>query len=233
MTTILLHGFWGAPADWNQTLAQLPLGAPTWCPDLYRDEGLGPDVEPLKWADRFVHRVRAEVGERAQLVAYSMGGRLALHALLRVPGLFTRTLILSAAAVPEVTGARGAWERDWARRFREEPWDALERDWAKEAVIATSPAGPRRHDDALREGLAQSLETWSPTKHAFGAKELIETTAHVDYAFGAEDQKYRDQAKQLRALPVRGQITIIPKAGHRLPQDAPEFIARWIGETES
>lgn len=232
MTTVFVHGFWGAPADWNQVLARLPLGQPTWCPDLYKDPELGPTVEPLAWADRFLHRVRAEVGERAQLVAYSMGGRLALHALLRVPGLFSRALILSSAALPTLDPGRAAWERTWAERFRTDPWDDLERDWMREPVLASSntaavPAS-RRRDDVLRESLAQSLERWSPTRHAFGADELRRTTAVIDWAFGAGDQKYLGVAKQLRDLPARGQIAIIPNAGHRLHEDAPDFIAQWI-----
>jgi hypothetical protein len=50
----------------------------------------------------------------------------------------------------------------------------------------------------------------------------------VEWAFGALDQKYVEFAKTLQALPVQGQITVIPNAGHRLTTDASDFIADWI-----
>ena len=234
MTTIFLHGFWGAPADWAEVLKRLPLSAGTWCPDLYRDEGLGPEVEPLAWADRFVHRVRARLGsEPAQLVGYSMGGRLALHAILRVPGVFRRSLMVSARPLPPADAdARAAWETAWAKRFRADPWADLTRDWSAEPVFAGSRASARRCDDDLRPGLADSLDRWSVRRHAFGAAELRGTTARVDWAFGASDQKYLGVANQLREIGVGGQISIIPHAGHRVPFDAPDVIARWVSTTD-
>ena len=232
MTTVFLHGFWGGPADWNSVLHHLNITAGTWCPDLYRDEGLTPSVEPLAWADRFVHRVRAHLGPApVQLVAYSMGGRLALHALLRVPGQFSRALILSSRPTldgDEVT-ARARWEEDWAERFRRDPWPDLARAWDEQPVFnASARVETRRRDDDLRAGLADSLVTWSPRRHAFSFSELRNLSPRVDFAFGASDQKYSGVAKHLAELPVGGQISVIPNAGHRLPLDAPDFIARWV-----
>ena len=233
MTTVFVHGFWGSPADWTPTLHRLPLGRGTWCPDLYRDEGLTPEVEPLAWADRFVHRLRAHCGPApVDLVAYSMGGRLALHALLRVPGLFRRALILSSAPTLDAAAVatRREFDESWARRFTTDPWESLEADWDRQPVLNTSSAVVRRHDDDLRAGLADSLRNWSPRHHAFTAADLRKISPNVDFAFGASDQKYVGVAKQLQELPVGGQISIIPHAGHRLPQDAPDFIARWASE---
>jgi 2-succinyl-6-hydroxy-2,4-cyclohexadiene-1-carboxylate synthase len=177
--------------------------------------------------------VRSRSGdEPVQLVAYSMGGRLALHALLRVPGLFPRALILSSRPWLEAADVvpREAWDQAWAARFARDAWPDLERDWDAQSVFTGSGAGARRRDDDLRPALADSLRNWSPRHHAFTAADLRHISARVDWAFGASDQKYLGVAKQLQELPVGGQISIIPNAGHRLPHDAPDFITRWVNE---
>ena len=50
----------------------------------------------------------------------------------------------------------------------------------------------------------------------------------MEWAFGALDQKYLKVVKSLQELPVQGQISIIPQAGHRLLVEAADFVSQWI-----
>ena len=63
------------------------------------------------------------------LVGYSMGGRLALQALID-GAPFDRAVIISAGLnLEENRDERRARDEAWARRFESDPWDEVIRDW--------------------------------------------------------------------------------------------------------
>lgn len=231
MITLLLHGFWGQPGDWNAVLQRLPISQPVLTPDLYDDGPLGPARPLNEWTDGFWSWVDENVGTQpVQIVGYSMGGRLALNALMRRPERVSRALLLSANPVipAEAHAEREAWEVLWRERFRAADWKELESAWQEQPVFNSTQASVRRQSRGLRELLGLSLTNWSPRLHPFGWKEVENLGSRVDWAFGALDQKYVSIAKTLRELPVKGQINVIANAGHRLPGDAPDFIGSWI-----
>ena len=123
---LLLHGFLGRGADWDVVRAYLP---PHWAvdaPDLPGHGtavGLGEDAYSM---DGAAARLRARLGEPADVVGYSMGGRLALHLAVTHPEAVRRLVLVSASP-----GLRTEAERE-ARR-------AL--DAARAADLAADPAG--------------------------------------------------------------------------------------------
>lgn len=228
--TVLLHGFWGQPMDWNPVVDRLPLAAPLWIPDLYLGP-LGPDKDLEAWTLNFIEQLHSHAYHQpVQMVGYSMGGRLALNAFLRAPQMFTRVLLLSTMPfLPQAEHAeRARWEAEWSGRFLNEDWATLASAWQEQAVFEGSKSMARRQAPALREMLSVGLKNWSVTRHPFGAAEVKALPASLEWAFGALDQKYMARAKQLQELSVQGQIEIISNAGHRLLADAPEWISQWI-----
>jgi 2-succinyl-6-hydroxy-2,4-cyclohexadiene-1-carboxylate synthase len=229
--TILLHGFWGQPADWNEVLRHLPLHEAVLTPDLYEPGPLAPH-HPLKdWTAHFLEWVQeTSPNHPVQLVGYSMGGRLALSAAIKNPALFSRVLIVSGAPGlwKETPQDRESWEMTWRERFQTQPWAELESLWQEQSVFAQTKGLARRKSNQLREMLGQSLVNWSPREHEFSLENMKSLPLSLEWAFGALDQKYMGWAKALQELSVQGQIHIIPNAGHRIPGDSPEFIARWI-----
>lgn len=233
--TVLLHGFWGQPQDWNHVLRKLPLNIDVQTPDLYEDPLLGPGLDVSTWVTHFASWCRQRGGGReVNLVGYSMGARLALQAVLRAPDTFARALLLSGNPVldPAEFNDREAWENNWAEKFQNQPWSELEKGWQEQAVFSATAELPRRRTEGMREKLAQSLINWSPRRHVNGWDELKGLSPAVAWAFGASDQKYLKVAKDLASLPVQGQISVIPNAGHRLNIDAADFIVRWIENSE-
>ncbi len=229
--TVLLHGFWGQPQDWNEVVRRLPLNVDVQVPDLYQDDVLGPAIDMKTWVKHFLSWLESHsAGQKADVVAYSMGARLAAQAVMSRPESFGRVLLLSGnpALHPNEFKDREAWENAWAEKFQSQPWAELEKGWQEQPVFAGTPARPRRRDETLREKLAQSLVNWSPRHHFRNLEDLKALSPMVEWAFGALDQKYLKVAKTLQELPVRGQITIIPNAGHRLNIDAADFVVRWI-----
>jgi len=229
--TVLLHGFWGQPQDWNQVLAKIPLGQEVMVPDLYEEGPLSPQHDLTAWTKNFHGWLDHHTAGLVDLVGYSMGARLALNAVIARPEKFRRVLLMSGAAfiAAEDKQARAVWEELWKERFESQPWAELNSAWQEQSVFTGSESSPRRHSEALRESLALSLTHWSVTKHPFEKEHVRRLSSRVEWVFGALDQKYLEMAKTLQELPVQGQIHIIPNAGHRLIVDAANFAADWIG----
>jgi 2-succinyl-6-hydroxy-2,4-cyclohexadiene-1-carboxylate synthase len=227
--TILLHGFWGQPGDWSPVLHELPLTANVLAPDLYEAGSMDPRHSLKEWTENFLNWLDKDAGSApVQIVGYSMGARLALNAIVSKPERFSRALLLSGAPVLPAGADRAAFENEWARKFLTQPWEEIEAAWEELAIFKGSERLARRRSQALREMLGLSMTNWSPSKHPFGWAQVADLPASVEWAYGALDQKYMEMAKTLRAEGVRGQITIIPNAGHRLISDAQSFIAQWI-----
>ncbi len=225
MTTVLLHGFWGQPADWTEVVNRLPLGAPVWVPDLYQPGPLAPHHDITGFCQHFWEELDERVGRGpVQAVGYSMGGRLLVNLLLDRPERFSRALVLSANPLPV---ERSAWENEWREKFLNLPWDELEKLWDEQTVFTGSAQPLRRRGSVLREMLGQSLINWSPSNNIYLAGELKSIGPHVDWAFGARDTKYVDLASDLKTLQMQGRVSVLENAGHRLPFDAPAWIADW------
>ncbi len=231
MMTVLVHGFWGGPSDWNEVLKQLPLSVEVWAPDLYKPGPLAPHHDLNSWTEHFLDEMQDRAkGTPVQAVGYSMGGRLLTNALIKNSKVFKRALVMSAYPLPMSEGReqRLEWEMGWRQRFLEDPWEDLEEEWNEQSVFTGSTKTPRRQSPVLREMIGQSLINWSPTQHQFEANDVKYLPKAVDWAFGALDQKYVSVAKDLAKLPVQGQITVIENAGHRLPVDASTWIRKWV-----
>ncbi len=231
MTSILLHGFWGQPKDWNDVLGRLPLGFSVLTPDLYEPGLLAPTSTLTEWSEKFWQWVDSEQGDDpVQLIGYSMGGRLALNALIVQPKRVKRALILSANPLlaKDAYAEREKWETQFSVDFLRKSWSELEIRWQEQSVFAGAKALPRRQSPELREVLGLSLKNWSPRLHPFGVEALRELPASCDWAFGALDQNYQGVAKTLQDVPVQGQITLVPQAGHRLITEAADVVSQWI-----
>ncbi len=231
MTTVLLHGFWGQPSDWNRVLQVMDLGRTVLTPDLYFDEPITPQTPLSEWPKRFWQWIDHEVGDAPiTLIGYSLGARLALNACLHAPTRVHRALLLSGQVLlPESAhAARLQWESEYAERFLHEDWTTLSESWQEQSVFAGTSFLQRREDPALRRLLGLSLVNWSPRLHPFGWSDVKQLPSSVHWAFGALDQNYRSVVNTLQELPVQGQIAIIPNVGHRVIQDAAEWIGEWI-----
>lgn len=227
--TILLHGFWGQPSDWNGVIQKLPLGREVFTPDLYAAGELSPRFPLRDWSENFWRWVDESFPEeQIELIGYSMGARLAVAAAVKHPERVKRALFLSGNPIVPPEPEREAWEKEWAEKFLKKEWAELEEAWQDQGVFANTPALPRRKTPEMREILGLSLARWSPRLHPFSGDQVKSLPECMDYAFGALDQKYVAVAKSLQELGVKGQISVIPNVGHRLIVEAADFVADWI-----
>jgi 2-succinyl-6-hydroxy-2,4-cyclohexadiene-1-carboxylate synthase len=172
------------------------------------------------------------------LIGYSLGGRLALHALLAPTAAWHAAVIISAhPGLP--TDAERARRRDadehWARRFARDPWNGLLADWNGREVFAGGAAPQdRQESDYDRAALAAALRHWSLGAQDPLTDRLAAIRRRVLWIAGERDARYAALGSAaVLALP-RGELRVAPAAGHRVPWEAPQWfqetVVDWIGQ---
>lgn len=192
-----LHGFLGSPHDW----------------DFLRDAGFAIDTPPL---DAIPPRGDTILG-------YSLGGRLALRALL-AGARYERAVFISTGLGIEGESARAvrrASDEAWAQRFELEEWGSVINAWNAQPVLA-GPALPRSRDDYD----SRALREWSSGALPQVASRLHELTIPTLWIAGARDVKYVAEASRAASLARDARAAIVEESGHRVPWEQPEeFIA--------
>ena len=176
-----------------------------------------------------VPRVDAIPEEGEILLGYSMGGRLALRALI-AGARYSKAVIVSAGLGiegEEVRAERRHADEVWAKRFETDPWPSLMERWNAQAVFVGTGILPRRESDFHRPELARQLRELSPAVLEPIAPRLAEIAIPVLWIAGELDVKYVDEANRAVDLLPHAELWICPGAGHRVPWDQPElFVAR-------
>ncbi len=228
-----LHGFLGRGADWDPLRAacaskDLPAFH---TPDLF---GAPPTHRSLTaWGDHFAAWV-AQSDPAPVLLGYSLGGRLALHALLAQPALWRGAVIVSThtgLTDPAACAARRTDDARWAARFLHENWDAVLADWDARAVFggaARTLARPERAYD--RTALASGLVDWSLGSQPPLVPRLREIPCPVRWIVGSRDAPYVALGRHAVAELPLGELRVAPAAGHRVPWESPAWFAEQVVE---
>lgn len=172
-------------------------------------------------------------GNGRALAGYSMGGRMALHALLEKNHPWQAAVLVSANPGLEneaERAARRAADTGWATRALTGNWQEFLNDWNAQAVLGDTPMRDPGASASLaqrRREVARSFVDWS-----LGAQEplwdrLGEITVPVLWIAGENDSKFRALAEHASSLMPRSSLAIAPDAGHRVPWEA----AGWFAET--
>lgn len=211
-----LHGFLGRPNDWKF------LGDDLEKVDLFRYDPLPASLE--EWAHRFNESVD---GEGHVLIGYSLGSRLALHALKQQPSKWAAAVLISCHPGIEDEHEKSLkLETDlkWSQRFLKEPWNVLMRDWNKQLVLESSHHLPREESHYGRESLQHALSHWSTgTQQIF--KEIDIPTLWI---VGELDKKYIDLSQKITLKHEKSCKKILPGCGHRVHIDNPELLNQTI-----
>jgi 2-succinyl-6-hydroxy-2,4-cyclohexadiene-1-carboxylate synthase len=221
-----LHGAVGQAADW------LGFTVPEWGTkrvDLWRFLACCP-MALEEFGRPFNDEARAGDGPKV-LVGYSMGARLALHALVAGGPWDAAVLVAPHPGLESETerAARRESDAEWASRALTGDWQDFLAAWNSQPVLAIS--GPRSPlTDVCRREVARSFIDWSLGAQAPLWERLGEIPCPVLWCAGEKDGKFRVLAE--RAVPhlKNGELWIAPDAGHRVPWDAPEAFRARVGE---
>ncbi len=216
-----LHGFLGHPSDWDFLTLQ-PLAI-----DIYAD--CHPQKGLWNWAHLFNHHISHNAETLNVLLGYSLGGRLALHALLDEPSLWDAAIIVSAhpgILDKEERKRRKAHDKEWSRSFLEAPWDEVIERWNTQETLRSSINLPRDESNYSREKLALALVDWSLGNQDAMHKKLERLYVPIQWLAGSQDLKFAQLAHSMTLAHPLSSIQIVEEAGHRLPWDKPvEFQA--------
>jgi 2-succinyl-6-hydroxy-2,4-cyclohexadiene-1-carboxylate synthase len=215
----LLHGAAGVPADWDGFI-----------PLLQSEDVRTVDLCEKKESslDDFGASLNSSVSHGDIIIGYSMGGRLALHALLANPHPWSRAVIISAH-----TGILDAEDREkrmqadlrWAALAKSD-WGEFMLKWGSQPVFGGRPLPWKRSAESGGGTRVQQCFTdWSLGRQRALLPELKSIEIPVLWIAGALDAKFSGIAETAVSRIAQGQLAMIPNAGHRCPWDQPELTA--------
>lgn len=221
-----LHGFLGLPSDFDGYFKNIQ------SVNLYENI-----CDFQDWAHSFNEKVRCQDPDPI-LLGYSMGGRLALHALLDSPDLYRAVILVSTH--PGLLTLQEKEERiqqdlKWAERFLNDSWSMVLEGWERQLVFKGSKnlENLKREENYFkRERLAKCLTLWSLGRQRSFYDQFTHIKTPMLWLSGEYDTKF---SQLLFDLPQRFEILkwgenkkcthflkyIIPQASHRAIWDQP------------
>lgn len=217
-----LHGAVGQAADWKGLTVP---GHAIRQVDLWRFL----DCCPMSMPDfgRALNEEARRTPAPNILLGYSMGGRLALHALVADDSPWDAAIIISAhpgLESPDELSARRESDAEWAAKALSGEWPEFLTEWNAQPVLGGANPGmaDRRLLAQRRREVARSFIDWS-----LGAQQplwahLPEIKIPALWVCGERDAKFSTLAERAVPLLPQGSLEAIPDAGHRVPWENPE-----------
>lgn len=222
-----LPGFLGHPSDWKGIL---PSSSELWkhVPLHYYDIRLSPPSSGLRsWADSFNRMIASRLHHEGPriLLGYSLGGRLALHALCRQPQLWSGAILISThPGLPsEECAVRIHSDEVWAERFEHEPLEQVLQAWNSQALFDSAPfPAPRPSDGYDRALLAATLRGWSLGRQQELTPLLATLPMPILWIVGEKDLRYSAIAERITLSHTLSHVVVVSGAGHRVPWQQPD-----------
>lgn len=228
-----IHGFLGLPTDWDQFNFQ----------NLYAHDLTNTEIVPSTdgfwgWARRFNQKVLKDSKNNERiLMGYSLGGRLAIHALLDNPSQWKAGIIISSHPGYKTESERSVClqnDQAWAVRFENEPWDLVLQTWNAKPTFAGLEFPIIRHEDQFsRKQLAHQLRTCSRAYQDDLSKPLQNFRLPLLWICGKLDRNFVTSSKELNFVHPLSRVEIVEDAAHRVPWEQPEKFLNLIQSFKS
>lgn len=232
---LLLHGFMGSAADWDEVVVGLSAGYRCVAVDLPgqgASVGLPDMCYTMAGAARGLLGVLDAVGaEQADVVGYSMGGRLALFFALHHAARCRRLVLESASPGLRQEAGRAARRKvDEARavRLETEDFEAFLADWYRMPLFATLHRHPglvERLTRARRRNvpaeLARVLRGMGTGRQPSLWERLAVLQVSTLAVAGALDVKYAEIAERMAVQNPLLHAAVVPNVGHTVHAEHP------------
>jgi 2-succinyl-6-hydroxy-2,4-cyclohexadiene-1-carboxylate synthase len=230
---VLLHGFTGSSASWNDVLTRIPTRA-AHCPALL---GHGAHADGVRTFEDEVERLATLFGpEPVHLGGYSLGARLALGIAVRHPERVHRLTLVGVhpgLATEAERDERRRSDARWIELLESCGIEAFADAWSAQPLFSTErglPEAVRRRRQAERvrhdpRELARSLRVTGLAEMPDYRLRLGALRVPVTLLTGELDAKFSALAEELaKALPNARRQTV-PGAGHDLLIERPDLVA--------
>lgn len=231
-----LHGAVGMAADWRGFAKNLAVsGIGSRAVDAWRFL----ECCPMSLPD-FAKALNAEAcgevfrGSGRSLLGYSMGGRMALHALLEDTHPWQAAIIISSHPGLEDASerlARRACDAAWATQALAGNWQQFLDAWNAQTVLGNGPMRDSQASGSLiirRREIARSFVDWSlGTQQPLWGR-LHEITIPVLWIAGENDPKFLSLAERAVSLMPNAHLATAPGAGHRVPWETDAWFAERV-----
>lgn len=235
LPVLLLHGFAGSGRSWGDDLcrALVPPAGRVVLVDL---PGHGSNTSDREGAPSMLEEALESIACAAtgpfDLVGYSMGGRIALHAALRYPDRVRRLVLESASpglATERERKERRAADETLAGRIEADGVASFVAEWSTLPVLRPATERPAEVDARIREvRLANRPAELAAALRGLGTgalpplwDRLNEVRAKALVLAGAADPKFVEIARLMAAAIPGAEVEIVPGAGHTVHLDRP------------
>ena len=169
------------------------------------------------------------------VVAYSMGGRIALHAALREPGRFASLILIGVSAGIDSPEERRRADEDLASWIETHSIEEVVDRWESQPVFATQSdeLRARQRSDRLSHDprkLAQLLRSAGQGATPPVWDRLGELRGPVLLIAGERDKGYIDAAHRMASLMPDARVAVVPGAGHAPQLEQPDLVADLLDE---
>jgi 2-succinyl-6-hydroxy-2,4-cyclohexadiene-1-carboxylate synthase len=242
ITLNCLHGFLGSADDWDS----FSLEARCVKYDLFSPlSNVDPAFGLIELGD-WVNTMACAQPLPRVLLGYSLGGRIALHALIQSPQSWMAAIIVSANLGFRVLDQsserqeRIKSDENWARKFETGQWKEVVGEWDAQPVFCQQNLGHSRKDSAermlpvrfekdfSRMRLANSLRNCSLGHQMDLRPALRQLQVPILWISGEQDAKYRSIAQEAAELNPRFKSVVIPGGGHRVPWEKSKEFAQSV-----
>jgi 2-succinyl-6-hydroxy-2,4-cyclohexadiene-1-carboxylate synthase len=237
---LFLHGFMGSSTDWRDVLAAIEDRAFCIALDLPghgASLGLTPEAYTMEGSAQAVIRTLDEHEvERAVIVGYSMGGRLALYLALRHPGR-CRALVLESASPglesPDERAARRVADEEKASRLEREGLEAFLHDWYRQPLFASLAGDERLLRKTVESRLCNDSAELARSLRGMGVGnmpslwgDLQDLAVPALMLVGERDEKYVGIARRVSERSECVEVGVVQGSGHNAHAEAPEAYVR-------
>lgn len=212
--TLFLHGFMGDETDAPHGTIALKIP--------YHGECL---ERPSTW-DGVVDFVAQQIADDAEVLAYSMGGRIALGIAARFPNKISRLNLIAANPGLSESEKLARLEVDElrAQNLEEQPETFLD-DWKSFSLFGPQNSeqwSTYHHRVKRTKHWAAGLRVMSVAKQP-DYRSVLEQTS-TTFIVGEHDEKYRKIGEEFAQ-----ELVVVPNAWHAVHRDRPDFIRAHIG----
>lgn len=222
-----LHGFLGLMKDWDELLPEAKKI------DLFAIGKPSSQVGLKEWGNIFNQEIDHSEKQKV-LIGYSLGGRLALHALLQEPHRWNAAVIISAhpgleSEIEKVQ--RNVEDAKWAKRFESDQWSSLMLAWNSQNLFGGGNSQFKREEkDYQRFTVAAALKYWSLSSQENLKPYLTKLNLPIFWIAGELDYRYAEIARNITFSHPKSQIWIAPNSNHRIPWEIPDLFKQKINQ---